>query len=175
MTIENILISKTVEAVKALYSTEIAPEIIQLQATRKEFDGDKTIVVFPFVKASKKNPELTANELGAYLLENVEAVTAFNVIKGFLNLSISQDYWTSVLNSALADRQFGFVPVTPQSKTLMVEYSSPNTNKPLHLGHIRNNLLGFSIAQILSANGYNVLKVNLVNDRGIHIWPPMLA
>lgn len=175
MTIENILISKTVEAVKALYSTEIAPEIIQLQATRKEFDGDKTIVVFPFVKASKKNPELTANELGAYLLENVEAVTAFNVIKGFLNLSISQDYWTSVLNSALADRQFGFVPVTPQSKTLMVEYSSPNTNKPLHLGHIRNNLLGFSIAQILSANGYNVLKVNLVNDRGIHICKSMLA
>lgn len=175
MTIEDILISKTVEAVKVLYATEISPEVIQLQATRKEFDGDKTIVVFPFVKASKKNPELTANELGAYLLENVSAVTAFNVIKGFLNLSISQDYWISVFNAALADSQYGFVPVTAQSKTLMVEYSSPNTNKPLHLGHIRNNLLGYSIAQILSANGYNVLKVNLVNDRGIHICKSMLA
>lgn len=175
MSIEKILTAKTIEAVNVLYNTDIAPELIQLQATRKEFDGDKTLVVFPFVKASKKNPELTANELGAYLLEHVEAVTGFNVIKGFLNLSISQDYWTGVFNAALADSQFGFVPVTAQSKTLMVEYSSPNTNKPLHLGHIRNNLLGFSIAQILSANGYNVLKVNLVNDRGIHICKSMLA
>ena len=175
MSIEDILIAKTTEAVKALYNSDIAPDSVQVQATRKEFSGDKTIVVFPFVKASKKNPELTGNELGAYLQEHIEIVTGFNVIKGFLNLSISTEYWTELLNTALSSQQYGFVPVTPQSRTLMVEYSSPNTNKPLHLGHIRNNLLGFSIAKILSANGYKVEKVNLVNDRGIHICKSMLA
>ncbi|MDR2962559.1 MAG: arginine--tRNA ligase [Bacteroidales bacterium] len=176
MNIEHILTATIQKAVADLYNAEIDANSIQIQDTRKEFDGDKTIVVFPFLKLSKKSPELTAAELGEYLQKNVNEIASYNVIKGFLNISIATSYWISVLENAAAQgAQFGKKPVTPQSPTVMVEYSSPNTNKPLHLGHIRNNLLGFSIAQILEANGKRVIKANLINDRGIHICKSMVA
>lgn len=173
MNIEQHIISATLAAVKALYNQELPENQISLQDTRPEFEGQLTIVVFPIVRFSKKSPEVTANELGAYLQEHVEDITAFNVIKGFLNLSISQSYWLNLFNTEVLKPDFGVIPSS--GKKVMVEYSSPNTNKPLHLGHVRNNLLGYSVSELLKANGAEVFKVNLVNDRGIHICKSMLA
>jgi arginyl-tRNA synthetase len=173
MKIEQHIISATVAAVSHLYNQELAESQVSVQDTRPEFEGQLTIVVFPVVKLSKKSPEATANDLGAYLLEHVEEITAFNVIKGFLNLSISENYWLNLFNEELLKPDFGLI--APNGKKVMVEYSSPNTNKPLHLGHVRNNLLGYSVSELLKANGAEVFKVNLVNDRGIHICKSMLA
>ncbi len=175
MSIDNILAQATADAVKALYGAEVAVESIVPSTTKKEFEGNLTIVVFPFLKASHKRPEDTAQEIGEYLVANCEAVEKFNVIKGFLNITIKPSFWTSVLQSAEATENFGFKPVTDDSRLVMIEYSSPNTNKPLHLGHVRNNLLGFSLAKIMEANGNKVVKTNIVNDRGIHICKSMLA
>lgn len=175
MSIEQIISEKIVEAINQCYQQQIDGKLVQLQNTRKEFEGDITLVVFPFVKMSKKSPEQTAAEIGDYLQQNVSEVEKYNVVKGFLNLVISQSYWVSVLNSVNADAEFGITPVTESSKLVMVEYSSPNTNKPLHLGHIRNNLLGFSLSEIVKANGNKVVKTNIVNDRGIHICKSMYA
>lgn len=171
--IQELLIEKTVEAVNALYGAEIPASQLALQETRKEFEGQITLVVFPVTRFSKKSPEVTGNEIGTYLKENIQEISDFNVIKGFLNLSFSDDYWISLLNTTILPDSFGKFP--QNGKKLMVEYSSPNTNKPLHLGHIRNNLLGYSVAEILKAYGYDVVKANLVNDRGIHICKSMLA
>lgn len=171
--IQELLIEKTVEAVNALYGAEIPASHLALQETRKEFEGQITLVVFPVTRFSKKSPEVTGNEIGTYLKENIQEISDFNVIKGFLNLSFSDDYWISLLNTTILPDSFGKYP--QNGKKLMVEYSSPNTNKPLHLGHIRNNLLGYSVAEILKAYGYDVVKANLVNDRGIHICKSMLA
>ncbi len=171
--IQELLIEKTVEAVNALYGAEIPASQLALQETRKEFEGQITLVVFPVTRFSKKSPEVTGNEIGTYLKENIQEISDFNVIKGFLNLSFSDDYWISLLNTTILPDSFGKYP--QNGKKLMVEYSSPNTNKPLHLGHIRNNLLGYSVAEILKAYGYDVVKANLVNDRGIHICKSMLA
>jgi arginyl-tRNA synthetase len=173
MNIEQHIITATVAAVKALYNQDLPESQVSIQDTRAEFEGQLTIVVFPVVRFSKKSPEATANDLGAYLQEHVEDVTAFNVIKGFLNLSIEESYWLNLFNSELLKPDFGIIP--PNGKKVMVEYSSPNTNKPLHLGHVRNNLLGYSVSELLKANGSEVFKVNLVNDRGIHICKSMLA
>ncbi|MGN7203783.1 arginine--tRNA ligase [Pedobacter sp. SAFR-022] len=173
MNIEQHIIAATLAAVKALYNQELPESQIALQDTRPEFEGQLTIVVFPIVRFSKKSPEVTANELGAYLQEHVEDVTGFNVIKGFLNLSIAEAYWLNLFNNEVLKPDFGIIP--PSGKKVMVEYSSPNTNKPLHLGHVRNNLLGYSVSELLKANGAEVFKVNLVNDRGIHICKSMLA
>lgn len=175
MSIDNILAQATADAVKALYGAEVAAESIVPTTTKKEFEGNLTIVVFPFLKASHKRPEDTAQEIGEYLVANCEAVEKFNVIKGFLNITIKPSFWTSVLQSVEATENFGFKPVTDDSRLVMIEYSSPNTNKPLHLGHVRNNLLGFSLAKIMEANGNKVVKTNIVNDRGIHICKSMLA
>lgn len=175
MSIDNILSQATADAVKALYGAEVAAESIVPSTTKKEFEGNLTIVVFPFLKASHKRPEDTAQEIGEYLVANCEAVEKFNVIKGFLNITIKPSFWTSVLQSVEATENFGFKPVTNDSRLVMIEYSSPNTNKPLHLGHVRNNLLGFSLAKIMEANGNKVVKTNIVNDRGIHICKSMLA
>ncbi|MBL4678341.1 MAG: arginine--tRNA ligase [Mucilaginibacter sp.] len=167
------IIEAVVKAVKDLYQTEIDADGINLQETRKEFEGQVTVVTFPFTKVSRKGPEQTGNEIGEYLKANVKEIASFNVIKGFLNISIADTYWLAQLNNTiLAD---DFAVVKPNGKKVMVEYSSPNTNKPLHLGHIRNNLLGFSLSEILAAAGYDVIKANLVNDRGIHICKSMLA
>lgn len=175
MSIEQIISEKIVEAINHCYQQQIDSKLVQLQSTRKEFEGDITLVVFPFLKMSKKSPEQTAAEIGDYLQQNVPEVEKYNVVKGFLNLVISPSYWVSVLNSANADTNFGITPVTESSKLVMIEYSSPNTNKPLHLGHIRNNLLGFSLSEIVKANGNKVVKTNIVNDRGIHICKSMYA
>ncbi len=175
MSIDNILAQATADAVKALYGADVAAESIVPSTTKKEFEGNLTIVVFPFLKASHKRPEDTAQEIGEYLVTNCEAVEKFNVIKGFLNITIKPSFWTSVLQSVEATENFGFKPVTDDSRLVMIEYSSPNTNKPLHLGHVRNNLLGFSLAKIMEANGNKVVKTNIVNDRGIHICKSMLA
>jgi arginyl-tRNA synthetase len=175
MSIELIIRDQIVAAVEKCYNQQINPELVQLQNTRKEFEGDITLVVFPFVRMSKKSPEQTAAEIGDYLQQNVVEVEKFNVVKGFLNLSISSGYWISVLNSASAHPNYGITEPSEASKLVMVEYSSPNTNKPLHLGHIRNNLLGFSLCEILKANGNKVVKTNIVNDRGIHICKSMYA
>lgn len=175
MSIDNILAQATAQAVKALYELDFTADKIVPTTTKKEFEGNLTIVVFPFLKASHKRPEETAQEIGEYLVAHCDAVEKFNVIKGFLNIVIKPSFWTGVFQSVAADANFGFKPVTPDSKLVMVEYSSPNTNKPLHLGHIRNNLLGFSLAKIMEANGNKVVKTNIVNDRGIHICKSMLA
>ena len=175
MNIETILVEATQKVLKELYHVEADIRQIQLQNTRKEFEGDLTLVVFPFLRFSKKSPELTANEIGEKLQNEINIVESYNVIKGFLNLVIEKEYWLNVLLGANQNKEFGFQPISEQSKTVMVEYSSPNTNKPLHLGHIRNNLLGFSISEILKANGNNVVKTNIVNDRGIHICKSMYA
>ena len=175
MSIDNILAQATADAVKALYGAEVAAESIVPSTTKKEFEGNLTIVVFPFLKASHKRPEDTAQEIGEYLVANCEAVEKFNVIKGFLNITIKPSFWTSVLQSVEATENFGFKPVTDDSRLVMIEYSSPNTNKPLHLGHVRNNLLGFSLAKIMEANGNKVVKTKIGNDRGIHICKSMLA
>jgi arginyl-tRNA synthetase len=176
MNIDILITEKLIEAISNLYSTAIEPTSIQIQETRKEFEGDRTVVVFPYVKISKKSPEATAAEIGDYLQQHVSEVDSYNIVKGFLNLKISNSYWISVLHQALIEGEnFGKKQITENSPTVMVEYSSPNTNKPLHLGHIRNNLLGYSIAKILDANGYKVIKANLINDRGIHICKSMVA
>ena len=163
------------EALKSLYNIEVATESVVLQKTKKEFEGDYTIVVFPFVKQARKSPEAVANELGAAVKASLPQVADFNVIKGFLNFSICDDYWKSFTDSIANDSTIGLKKVDTNAAPVVIEYSSPNTNKPLHLGHIRNNLLGWSVAQLLTANGRNVKKVNLVNDRGIHICKSMLA
>lgn len=175
MSIDNIISQAVADAVKALYGLELTADKIVPQTTKKEFEGNLTIVVFPFVKAAKKSPEATAQEIGEYLQEHCEAVKSFNVIKGFLNIVIEPTYWVHVLNHIAETPDYGFKPVTPESELVMIEYSSPNTNKPLHLGHVRNNLLGYSLSRIMTANGYNVVKTNIVNDRGIHICKSMLA
>lgn len=175
MSIDKIISEATAAAVKSLYGMEIAPEKIVPQTTKKEFEGNLTIVVFPFVKAARKSPEAVAQEIGEFLAENCEAVKTFNVIKGFLNIVIEPAYWANVLSHIAETPDFGMKAATPQSELVMIEYSSPNTNKPLHLGHVRNNLLGYSLANIMQANGYRVVKTNIVNDRGIHICKSMLA
>ena len=162
-------------AVKELYGTEVPEKMIQLQKTRSDFEGNLTLVTFPLLKTSHKKPEDTAQDLGEYLKKNCKAVADFNVVKGFLNLVIAQAAWTGLLNDINADEKFGEKRVTDESPLVMIEYSSPNTNKPLHLGHVRNNLLGWSLAQIMEANGNKVVKTNIVNDRGIHICKSMLA
>src|ERR1035437_1902662 len=169
--IENILTEKTIEAIKALFEQSISPNQVTLQKTKTEFEGDITLLVFPLTKSSKKSPEQTAEGIGNYLKENVKEVTAYNVVKGFLNLVIADSYWTNyLLNPSTINHQPSTI-----TETVMVEFSSPNTNKPLHLGHIRNNLLGASVSEILKAAGKKVIRVNLVNDRGIHICKSMLA
>ena len=175
MNIETTLVQSVVEAIKSLYGTEFSAEKIQLQKTRKEFEGDYTVVVFPFLALSKKRPEETAQEIGEFLKNNVSAISSFNVVKGFLNLAISPSYWVDLLNEIDNNEKWGIAPVTENSPLVMVEYSSPNTNKPLHLGHIRNNLLGYALSNIIEANGNKVVKTNIVNDRGIHICKSMLA
>jgi arginyl-tRNA synthetase len=173
MNIEQHIITATVNAVKALYNEDLPESQVSVQDTRAEFEGQITIVVFPVTRLSKKSPEATATDLGTYLQEHIDEVTGFNVVKGFLNLSISNAYWVNLFNTDVLSADFA--AVIPNGKKVMVEYSSPNTNKPLHLGHVRNNLLGYSVAELLKASGYEVVKVNLVNDRGIHICKSMLA
>ena len=175
MSIDNILAEATALAVKELYGLDFPAEKIVPQTTRKEFEGNLTIVVFPFLKASHKAPDVTAQEIGEHLVAHCEAVEKFNVIKGFLNITIKPSFWTSVLQHVAQTPDYGFKPVTDDSQLVMIEYSSPNTNKPLHLGHVRNNLLGYSLSCIMEANGYKVVKTNIVNDRGIHICKSMLA
>lgn len=175
MKIEEQITGAALAAVKELYGTEVPEKMIQLQKTRSDFEGNLTLVTFPLLKISHKKPEETAQELGEYLKKNCKAVADFNVVKGFLNLVIAQAAWTGLLNDINADEKFGEKRVTADSPLVMIEYSSPNTNKPLHLGHVRNNLLGWSLAQIMEANGNKVVKTNIVNDRGIHICKSMLA
>ena len=175
MKIEEQITVAALAAVKELYGTEVPEKMIQLQKTRSDFEGNLTLVTFPLLKTSRKKPEDTAQDLGEYLKKNCKAVADFNVVKGFLNLVIAQAAWTGLLNDINADEKFGEKRVTDESPLVMIEYSSPNTNKPLHLGHVRNNLLGWSLAQIMEANGNKVVKTNIVNDRGIHICKSMLA
>ena len=175
MKIEEQITVAALAAVKELYGTEVPEKMIQLQKTRSDFEGNLTLVTFPLLKTSHKKPEDTAQDLGEYLKKNCKAVADFNVVKGFLNLVIAQAAWTGLLNDINADEKFGEKQVTDESPLVMIEYSSPNTNKPLHLGHVRNNLLGWSLAQIMEANGNKVVKTNIVNDRGIHICKSMLA
>lgn len=175
MKIEAQIMNAAIGAVKALYGQEVPEKMVQLQKTRSEFEGNLTLVVFPFLKISKKSPELTAQEIGQYLTDHCEAVASYNVVKGFLNLVVAPQAWLSMLTDIDADEQYGHKQATEKSPLVMIEYSSPNTNKPLHLGHVRNNLLGWSLAQIMQANGNKVVKTNIVNDRGIHICKSMLA
>ena len=175
MKIETLVAEMTVQAVKALYGQDIEASSVQVQKTKKEFEGHLTIVVFPYLKMSRKGPEQTAGEIGTWLRENVEAVSSYNVIKGFLNLVISTAEWVEILNGINSDESFGCRKAADNSPLVMIEYSSPNTNKPLHLGHVRNNLLGGALANIMAANGFRVVKTNIVNDRGIHICKSMLA
>ena len=175
MKIEEQITVAALAAVKELYGTEVPEKMIQLQKTRSDFEGNLTLVTFPLLKTSHKKPEDTAQDLGEYLKKNCKAVADFNVVKGFLNLVIAQAAWIGLLNDINADEKFGEKRVTDESPLVMIEYSSPNTNKPLHLGHVRNNLLGWSLAQIMEANGNKVVKTNIVNDRGIHICKSMLA
>ena len=175
MNIEQKLVSSVIGGLKALYGQDVPAAQVQLQKTKKEFEGHLTLVVFPFLRMSKKGPEQTAQEIGEYLQANEPSVAAFNVIKGFLNLTIASSAWIELLNGIHADKQYGIVAVTDNSPLVMIEYSSPNTNKPLHLGHVRNNLLGNALANIVAANGNKVVKTNIVNDRGIHICKSMLA
>ena len=174
MSIESLLTSKVIEAVKQCYGADVEAGNIQLQATRKEFAGDLTVVVFPFTRFSKKSPEETAKQLGDYLREHIDEIKDYNVVKGFLNIEISSAYWLGVLNEVAREEKYGYRKEKSGS-SYMIEYSSPNTNKPLHLGHIRNNLLGWSVSEIQKANGHDVKMVNLVNDRGIHICKSMIA
>ena len=163
------------EAVKALYGQDVPEKMVQVQKTKKEFEGSLTLVVFPFLKISKKKPEDTAAEIGEWMKQNCKAVADYNVVKGFLNIVIDTAAWIGMLNDINADEHYGEKQATEDSPLVMIEYSSPNTNKPLHLGHVRNNLLGWSLAQIMAANGNKVVKTNIVNDRGIHICKSMLA
>lgn len=175
MVIEQQIIGRIITGIKDLYGAEVTSAQIQLQKTKKEFKGHLTLVVFPFLRMSKKSPEQTAQEIGEYLLKNETAISDFNVIKGFLNLTIAGFCWIDLLNQINKQPSYGMIPITEQSPLVMIEYSSPNTNKPLHLGHVRNNLLGFSLSEIMKANGNKVVKTNIVNDRGIHICKSMLA
>ena len=175
MNIEQKLVSSVIGGLKVLYGQDVPAAQVQLQKTKKEFEGHLTLVVFPFLRMSKKGPEQTAQEIGEYLQANEPSVAAFNVIKGFLNLTIASSAWIELLNGIHADKQYGIVAATDNSPLVMIEYSSPNTNKPLHLGHVRNNLLGNALANIVAANGNKVVKTNIVNDRGIHICKSMLA
>lgn len=175
MNIELLIKQDVCKALKSLYDADIDSDSVQIQMTRKEFEGDLTVVVFPYTKLSKKGPDQTGSDLGEFLINNVDEVSKYNVVKGFLNLVISTSYWVNVLKSVSNDGNFGIKIADQNSPLAMVEYSSPNTNKPLHLGHIRNNLLGFSISEILKANGKKVVKTNIVNDRGIHICKSMYA
>lgn len=172
---EEQILSSIIQAVKSLYGADVEQSMLSLGKTKKEFTGDLTLVVFPLLKISRQKPEDTAEAIGAYLKQNCAQVADYNVIKGFLNLSLAQACWVDTLKSIDSDKNFGFRPVTENSPLYMVEYSSPNTNKPLHLGHLRNNLLGYSLSKILEANGYKVVKTNIVNDRGIHICKSMIA
>lgn len=173
LTPEKLIAGSAAEAVRQLWGAEVDASLLQVQITRKEFDGDYTLVVFPLLKMSHLAPEATGNAIGQWMLENVPEVGGYNTVKGFLNISLSNVYWNEVFTEAFRTEDFGQLPAT--GKTIMVEFSSPNTNKPLHLGHVRNNLLGWSVSRLLEANGHKVLKVNLVNDRGIHICKSMLA
>ena len=175
MSIDTILAQAAAAAVKELYGVEFPAEKIVPQTTKKEFEGNETIVVFPFLKASRKAPDVTAQEIGEHMLAHCDVVEKFNVIKGFLNITIKPTYWTGVLKHVAQTPDYGFTAATDDSQLVMIEYSSPNTNKPLHLGHVRNNLLGYSLSKIMEANGYKVVKTNIVNDRGIHICKSMLA
>ena len=175
MNIETMISKAAQEAVKALYGQEVPEKMVQLQKTRSEFEGNLTLVVFPFVKMAHKSPEQTAQEIGDYLQEHCVAVEKFNVVKGFLNICIGNGAWIELLRTIDSDEYFGIQSANEQSPLVMIEYSSPNTNKPLHLGHVRNNLLGWSLAKIMEANGNKVVKTNIVNDRGIHICKSMLA
>lgn len=175
MSIDNIISAATAEALKSLYGLEVEASTIVPQTTKKEFEGNLTIVVFPFLKASHKAPDATAKEIGDYLVANCEAVKEYNVIKGFLNITVEPKFWLGVLDHIHATKDYGFKTADDNSELVMIEYSSPNTNKPLHLGHVRNNLLGYSLSRIMQANGYKVVKTNIVNDRGIHICKSMLA
>ncbi len=175
MVIEQQITAAIINGIKELYGAEVTASQIQLQKTKKEFKGHLTLVVFPFLRISKKSPEETAQMIGEYLIQNEPAISEFNVIKGFLNLTIACAPWISLLNDINHQENYGFIPETEQSPLVMIEYSSPNTNKPLHLGHVRNNLLGYSLAEIMKANGNKVVKTNIVNDRGIHICKSMLA
>lgn len=175
MKIENQIASSVIASVKELYGQEVPMSMVQLQKTKSNFEGNLTLVVFPFLKISKQKPEDTAKAIGELLVRDCPAVASFNVVKGFLNLNIAKKAWVDLLNDIHADEKFGEKPVTEDSPLVMIEYSSPNTNKPLHLGHVRNNLLGWSLAQIMEANGNKVVKTNIVNDRGIHICKSMLA
>jgi len=175
MNIELIIKDQVAAAIASLYGQTVEPSQVQVQLTRSEFEGDQTVMVFPFLRISKKSPEVTGAEIGDFLVANVKEVSSYNVVKGFLNLVIANEYWMDQLNAAIVDQHYGFVPVTDQSEMVMIEYSSPNTNKPLHLGHIRNNLLGYSLSEVMKANGYKVVKTNIVNDRGVHICKSMVA
>ena len=175
MTIEQQIINAAQTAVKELYGQEVPEKMVQLQKTKKEFEGNLTLVVFPFLKISRKKPDETAREIGEYIKQNCKAIADFNAVGGFLNLVIDKKAWLALLNEMNLNEKFGEKPVTEASPLVMIEYSSPNTNKPLHLGHVRNNLLGWSLAQIMEANGNRVVKTNIVNDRGIHICKSMLA
>lgn len=175
MNIENQIASSVIASVKELYGQDVPMSMVQLQKTKSNFEGNLTLVVFPFLKISRQKPEDTAQAIGELLVRDCSAVAGFNVVKGFLNLNIAKEAWVGLLNDMHADEKFGEKPVTDQSPLVMIEYSSPNTNKPLHLGHVRNNLLGWSLAQIMQANGNKVVKTNIVNDRGIHICKSMLA
>lgn len=175
MTIENIIAEGVVKAVKELYGVDVEPKLVAPSATKKEFEGDLTVVVFPLLKISRKAPDATATEIGEWIGKNIDAVERFNVVKGFLNITVSPAFWLGLLHEIAADPDFGIRKADDSSDLVMVEYSSPNTNKPLHLGHVRNNLLGYSLSQILKANGHKVVKTNIVNDRGIHICKSMLA
>ena len=175
MNIEQQLTADVRAAIKALYGQEVPDNLLQLQKTKREFEGHLTLVTFPLLRISRKRPEETAQEIGQYLQENSDAVAAFNVVKGFLNLVVAPQKWVELLEVIDADDHYGFVKPTEASPLVMIEYSSPNTNKPLHLGHVRNNLLGWSLSQIMEANGNRVVKTNIVNDRGIHICKSMLA
>lgn len=175
MNLESVLTESVIKAVKILYNQDIEFESVQFQKTKKEFEGDLTLVVFPFVKMAKKSPELAGNEIGSFLKNEIPMVSAFNVIKGYLNLTIADSFWLNQLEEIHEDNHFGIKIPADDADLMMIEYSSPNTNKPLHLGHIRNNLLGYSIANIQKANGWKTIKTNIVNDRGIHICKSMLA
>lgn len=175
MNIEQKLVASVISGLNVLYGQEVPAAQVQLQKTKKEFEGHLTLVVFPFLRMSKKSPEQTAQEIGEYLQANESSIAAFNVIKGFLNLTIASSAWIELLNRVHADKNYGIVAVTDESPLVMIEYSSPNTNKPLHLGHVRNNLLGHALANVMQANGNKVVKTNIVNDRGIHICKSMLA
>ena len=175
MDIQREIITAVIQAVKEIYGTDVPEKMVQLQNTKEGFEGNLTLVVFPFLKISRKKPEDTAHDIGQWLQQNCEAVSQFNVVKGFLNLVIAPAAWISLLSDINADEHFGEKQATAESPLVMIEYSSPNTNKPLHLGHVRNNLLGWSLAQIMAANGNRVVKTNIVNDRGMHICKSMLA